>query len=71
MESIQAQSVALPRNYDSKPSKVLSALGHRVLADRDFTVVATFVIIGLLLSFCLMLFCPSLEEVSVVLSTLS
>jgi hypothetical protein len=67
MQTIQAQSVALKQDHYDRPS---TALGDRGLADRDFTVVAAFVIIGLLVSLCVMLVCPWLE-VSVVLSTLS
>jgi hypothetical protein len=70
MQAIQAQSVALPQSYNSKPSKVLTALGYRALADRDFTVVATFVTIGFLAWICLVLFCPWPEEISAALSTL-
>jgi hypothetical protein len=67
MQPIQAQSVALEQNHYDKSS---TALRHRVLADRDFAVVAAFVIIGLLVSLCVMLVCPW-WEVSVVPSTLS
>jgi type II secretory pathway component PulM len=71
MQAIQAQSVAPRQNYVGKPSPVLAAERHRVLADRDFTVVAAFVIIGVLASVYLMLFCPWSEEISAALSTLS
>jgi hypothetical protein len=71
MQAIHAQSIALPRNYHRKPSKVLAAVGQRALADRDFTVVTAFVIIGLMASLYLVLFCPWSEEISAALSTLS
>jgi hypothetical protein len=55
MQAIKAQTVALEQNHYDEPS---TALGHRVLADRDFRVLAAFVIIGLLVSLCVMLVCP-------------
>jgi type II secretory pathway component PulM len=67
MQTIQAQSVALEQSHYGKPS---TALRHRVLADRDFRVVAAFVTIGLLASIYLVLFCPWSEEISAALSTL-
>jgi hypothetical protein len=71
MQAIQAQSVGLPQSSDGKPSKVLTALGHRALANRDFAVVATFVTFGILAWICLVLFCPWSEEISAALATLS
>jgi hypothetical protein len=71
MQAIQAESVALRQNYYRKPSTVFTALGYRVLADRDFTVVAAFVTIGFLTSIYLVLFCPWSQEISAALSTLS
>jgi hypothetical protein len=71
MQTFQAQSVALGQNHYDKPSTVLTALEHRFLADRDFTVAAAFAIIGLVASIYLVSFCPWSEEISAALSTLS
>jgi hypothetical protein len=61
---------ALLQSSYSKPSKALTAPGHRALADRDFAVVATVVTLGFLAWICLVLFCPWPEEISTALSTL-
>jgi hypothetical protein len=71
MQAIRAQSVASRQNYYRKPSTVFTALGYRILPDRDFTVVAAFVTIGFLASICLVLLCSWSEEISAALATLS
>ena len=53
------------------PVQTFNALWNRAKRDRDFKVVASFVITGLLASLYLIAFCPWSTEIAVALSALS